>query len=203
MTEPWIPKITLNGNTVTLRPLSIEDEGALAESARDGLLWELTYTSVPENHETRDYIEKAINNDENGRSCTFVVVHKGANRVIGSTRFTNLDPVNKRLEIGYTWYAKSYQRTAVNKECKLLLLSFAFEQLNCLAVEFRTHHRNTPSQKAIEMLGAKFDGILRNHQIDRSGQMRNTMVYSITDTEWPDVKERLKGKIEHVRLGMR
>ncbi len=196
MKERWISEITLNGNIVILKPLSLEDESHLIDAAKDGKLWELTFTSVPESHNAYDYIKKAITEYQNGLSHAFAVVNIKTKKVIGTTRFTNLDPINKRLEIGYTWYAKSYQGTKVNKECKLLLLTYAFDQLKCIAVEFRTHHQNLPSQKSIEMLGAKRDGILRSHQIDRSGQIRNTIVYSILSSEWPAIEKRLKRKIQ-------
>lgn len=199
MKRPWIKNVKLEGDNVSLRLLSPEDEYALIEAATDGKLWELSSTSVPEPEHTKAYIEKALDDFKKGMAYPFVVVHNATNKIIGSTRYVHIDATNKRLEIGFTWYSKSHQRTGINRECKLLLLSFAFEQLQCIAVEFRTHHLNIASRTAIERLGAKCDGILRNHRIDRIGGIRHTVVYSITNEEWAQVKEDLERGIEKYR----
>ena len=179
---------------VKLIPLTKDYRDALIVAASDGELWNLWYTSVPSENTVDDYINCALAEKQAGRALAFVVIDKSTNQIIGSTRYCNAIN-NNRLEIGYTWYAKSIQRTGINTETKYLLLSHAFEQLKCIAVEFRTNWHNLPSRTAIARLGAKQDGILRNHMIDADGSYRDTAVFSITKEEWPTVKKSLAFKM--------
>ncbi|NME70376.1 GNAT family N-acetyltransferase [Flammeovirga aprica] len=195
MDNKWLNEITLQGNTVTLIPIQEKHEEALTKAARDGKLWELWFTSVPSETEVRSYISTALQQYKDDSSLPFAVLHNETGRIIGSTRFLNANSKVKRVEIGYTWYAKSFQRTAVNTECKYLLLQYAFETLECIAVEFRTHFHNQKSRRAIANLGAKQDGILRNHTIDKTGNIRDTVVFSILNTEWKVVKTALEHKL--------
>ncbi|WP_044209804.1 GNAT family N-acetyltransferase [Flammeovirga sp. OC4] len=195
METKWLNETTLQGDTVTLLPLSLKHRDSLVEAAKDGKLWELWYTSVPSEKEIDIYIETAFQQYEKDSSLPFVVLHNKTQKIIGSTRFLNANSKVKRVEIGSTWYAKSFQRTAVNTECKLLLLQYAFEKLNCVAVEFRTHFHNHKSRKAIANLGAKQDGILRNHTIDKVGNLRDTVVFSILNSEWNVVKTALSHRL--------
>lgn len=195
----WIPPLELAGNKVILKPLITSHEAGIKLAANDGKLWELWFTSVPTSAETANYIQEALEEFHSNNALPFVVIAKEEDKIIGSTRYMNLDPATKRLEIGHTWYAQSYQRTGVNKECKYLLLKYAFEELQCVAVEFRTHFHNQASRTAITKLGAKQDGILRNHKLDRLGKMRDTVVFSITDEEWPKVKESLESEMNYYR----
>jgi N-acetyltransferase len=181
---------------VRLIPLQERHRDQLVAAASDGELWNLWYTSVPSKDTVDAYIETAIANRERQDSYPFVVVDKASEQVIGSTRFCNADHQNKRLEIGYTWYAKRFQRSAVNTQCKLALLEYAFESYQAIAVELRTHWHNQQSRAAIARLGAKQDGILRNHQKMADGLCRDTVVFSITDYEWPMVKKSLLFKLE-------
>jgi RimJ/RimL family protein N-acetyltransferase len=166
----------------------------LIQAASDGELWNLWYTSVPSENTINDYIDFALAENKAGRAHAFAIISKSTNKIIGSTRYCNAIN-NNRVEIGYTWYAKSTQRTGINTECKLLLLNHAFEVLNCIAVEFRTNWHNIPSRNAIARLGAKQDGVLRNHLIDADGAYRDTVVFSITKEEWPTVKKSLTYKM--------
>lgn len=193
--EKWLNEIKLEGDLVRLELLSLEHLSDLTEAVKDGELWNLWYTSAPEPKNVKQYIEKAISEYKNDRSLPFVIIRKEDNKVVGTTRYMHADSKNKRLEIGTTWYAKSSQRTGLNTACKYLLLAYAFEELNCIAVEFRTHFQNIQSRNALERLGAKQDGILRNHQIDRAGGLRNTVVFSILDSEWITVKKSLEFKM--------
>ncbi len=191
--------ITLEGQFVKLVPLTLEHRDALVSAASDGKLWELWFTSVPNEERVDDYLSMAFEQQSLGRALPFAVIDKHTGTVIGSTRFCNIDSKNRRLEIGYTWYAKRFQRTGVNTECKKLLLTYAFETLNVIAVEFRTHWHNQASRNAIARLGAKQDGVLRNHQIMADGCVRDTVVFSIIDGEWPMVKRSLEFKLAHVK----
>ena len=175
-----------------MHPLTRKHKKALIEAASDGKLWDLWYTYVPSEANIQHYLETAMSQKKQGTAFPFVVVDNATNQVIGSTRFLNADPVNRRVEIGSTWYGKSYQRTGVNRECKYLLLKHAFEVLNCIAVEFRTDWFNLASRTAISKLGAKQDGILRNHRINEDGSFRDTVVFSITQSEWAGVKKSLR-----------
>lgn len=191
----WLKEITLEGNLVKLIPLTQNHKQDLLTALADGELSKLWYTFVPTDKTIDGYIKLALTENKKSRAHAFVVINKNSNKIIGSTRFCNAIN-NNRVEIGYTWYAKSAQRTGINTECKHLLLSYAFEQLNCIAVEFRTNWHNHPSRNAILRLGAKQDGVLRNHQIDEDGCYRDTVVFSITKEEWPTVKKSLAFKMK-------
>jgi RimJ/RimL family protein N-acetyltransferase len=196
MTTQWLYETTLTGKTVTLIPLKREHTDALLAASSDGELWNLWYTSVPCSKTVDAYLNQAFNDQEAGRALLFTVLDNATQKIIGTTRYCNADNLNQRVEIGYTWYAKSYQRTGVNTECKYLLLSHAFETLNAIAVEFRTHWHNQASRTAIARLGAKQDGVLRNHQKNAEGIYRDTVVFSIIDQEWPTVKRSLEYKMD-------
>ncbi|WP_296653373.1 GNAT family protein [Paraburkholderia sp.] len=191
----WIEPVTLKGEHVTLEPLTAQHTQALAAAAADGELWKLWYTSVPAPGEEGAYVDAALAMRERDGTLPFVVRDGASGDVIGSTRFFNVDEKNHRLEIGHTWYAKRVQRTGLNTEAKLLLLTHAFEKLGAIAVEFRTHFMNHASRAAIARLGAKQDGILRNHQVGRQGELRDTVVFSIIASEWPAVRENLLLKL--------
>ncbi len=191
----WLQQLVLEGHGVELRPLQRADRDALVAAAADGELWKLWYTSVPGPETVDSYLDFALSEMELGRSLAFVVVQKSTGDVIGSTRYCNVEAAHRRLEIGYTLYGKSHQRTSVNTACKLLLLSHAFEQLDAIAVEFRTHFLNHGSRRAIERLGAKLDGVMRNHRIEPDGSFRDSAVYSIVRDEWPAVKNGLIAKL--------
>ncbi|SAK59985.1 GNAT family N-acetyltransferase [Caballeronia ptereochthonis] len=192
----WIEPVTLEGEHVKLVPLTLDHEAALAAAAADGELWKLWYTSVPAPGTTRAYIETAIDMRERLGAHPFAVIDPKTGDVVGSTRYFNVEAAHRRLEIGHTWYAKRVQRTALNTEAKLLLLGHAFEKLDAIAVEFRTHFMNHQSRAAIARLGAKQDGILRNHQIGRDGAYRDTVVFSIIESEWPAVRTHLKHRLD-------
>ncbi len=191
MTFPWSEPVTLTGNRVTLRPLSINDTDALIAAASDGKLWELWYTGVPTPEGTRDYIEGALRDVQAGTANAFAIVENISGKVVGSTRFLNIAFADRRLEIGATFYAQSVQQSGINTEAKFLLLRHAFETLQCIAVEFRTHWHNRQSRNAIARLGAKQDAVLRNHKIMPDGTYRDTVVFSIIENEWPAVKSNL------------
>ena len=186
---------TLQGRYVVLKPLSYLDKDLLIEAASDGLLWNLWYTSVPSPECMETYIMTALIEQEQKKSLPFVIIHREDQKIVGSTRFMNIESTIRRMEIGSTWYAKSSQRTVVNTETKYLLLKHAFEALGCVAIELRTHWINHQSRAAIERLGAKLDGVLRNHRIASDGTLRDTVVYSILNTEWPMVKSHLEFKL--------
>jgi RimJ/RimL family protein N-acetyltransferase len=187
----WIEPVTLEGEQVKLVPLEREHEDALANAAADGELWKLWYTSVPSPETTAAWIDAALAMRDSAGALPFVIIDKNTGEVVGSTRYFNVEEAHRRLEIGHTWYAKRVQRTAMNTEAKLLLLSHAFDTLKTIAVEFRTHFMNRQSRAAIARLGAKEDGILRNHQIGRDGIYRDTVVFSIIESEWPAVRANL------------
>lgn len=189
-------QIELIGETIRMVPLCDDHQTGLSNAVTDGNLWELYFTSAPYPSEMSNYIKKAQEEYQNQNSYPFVVIQNSDNKIVGTSRFMNLDLPNNRLEIGHTWYSKSVQRTKVNTECKLLLLQYAFETLECIAVELRTHHENYVSQKAIERLGAQLDGILRNHKYDKNGNLRNTFVYSIIKSEWLEIKKNLILKLQ-------
>lgn len=196
----FIAPLTLKGSHVTLEPLSLEHREALIAAATDGELWKLWYTSVASPQHMERYIETALTQREEKGWMPFVVRENAKGTVVGCTRYCNVDAANRRVEIGYTWYARRVQRTPVNTESKLLLLTHAFETLKCIAVEFRTHWFNQASRAAIERLGAKMDGVLRNHQIMPDGSYRDTCVYSILESEWPAAKRHLQFQLERPRL---
>lgn len=191
---PPLP-ITLEGNQVLIRPMTLQDKDLLVEAASDGSLWNLWYTSVPTPDKMESYILTALTEQEEKKSLPFIIIRKKDQKIVGTTRYMNIESVIRRLEIGSTWYAKSSQRTGVNTESKYLLLKHAFESLGCLAVELRTHWINHQSRAAIERLGAKLDGVLRNHRIASDGTLRDTVVYSILNSEWPMVKSHLEFKL--------
>ncbi|MDB6082669.1 MAG: family N-acetyltransferase [Gammaproteobacteria bacterium] len=183
--------VTLEGKLVALVPLSHSHHDQLIEALNDGQLWTLWYTSIPTPDQLRTEIDRRLGLQAEGSMVPFAVIDKPSNAAVGMTTFMHIDAANRRLEIGSTWYRKSVQRSGLNSECKLLLLAHAFERLDCIAVELRTHYFNRQSRAGIERLGAKLDGVLRQHQIGRNGAMRDTCVYSILDREWPAVKAHL------------
>src|SRR5260221_1136264 len=197
MTKRWIKPVTLTGSKVILEPLSLEHEDDLITAVKDGELWKLWYTPIPTPEKMKDYIAEALRMREKAGALPFVVREKESNTVIGSTRFFNVDEVNQRLNIGYTWYAESVQRTAINTESKYLLLAHAFEKLEAIAVEFRTNWYNHKSRAAITRLGAKQDGVFRNHAKLAGGVYRDTVVFSIINLEWPAVKKALLFKLNY------
>jgi RimJ/RimL family protein N-acetyltransferase len=184
--------VTLNGRHVRLEPLHADHEPELRAAAADGELWRLRVTSVPAPDEVAAYIAAALMGQQDGTMLPFVVRELSSGRVVGSTRYHDIVADIGRVEIGYTWYARSWQRTAVNTECKLLLLTHAFETLGCDVVGFRTDNFNFASQRAIERLGAKKDGVIRHHARRRDGTVRDTVMYSISAGEWPEVKAHLQ-----------
>lgn len=190
--------VTLEGEHVVLEPMARSHVEPLERAAADGELWRLWYTSIPSPGNTAAYVEAALDMREREGAMPFVVRRRADGVVVGSTRFMHVEAEHRRLEVGSTWYAASVQRTAVNAECKLLLLGHAFERLGAVAVELRTHFLNHASRRAIERLGAKLDGVLRHHRLMPNGTLRDTCVYSIVAAEWPAVRENLK-----LRLAMR
>lgn len=198
----FIEPVVLEGRHAMLEPLDTAHEEDLLHAAADGALWNLWYTSVPAPEQIRSWIDTALDQRDRLGAMPFVVreVRDGTpGAVVGSTRMFNVDSANRRLEIGHTWYAQRVQRSAVNTECKLLLLAHAFESLNCIAVEFRTHWMNHQSRAAIVRLGAKQDGVLRNHMVMPDGVLRDTVVFSIIASEWPTVRRHLHHRLEMPR----
>jgi RimJ/RimL family protein N-acetyltransferase len=187
----FVSPITLSARGLELRPMKLEDEPGLRAAAADGELWNIRVTSVPEPEKTRQYIEDALAMREAGNRFPFVVVESATGRVLGSSSYHDILPAVKRVEIGWTWYAKSVQRSHVNTTCKLLLLTHAFETLGCHVVGWRTDNFNFASQAAIERLGAKKDGVIRGHALRRDGTIRDTVMYSLRSGEWPEVKAQL------------
>ncbi len=195
----FIENVTLRGRKIALlEPMRAEHHDELLEAARDGELWNLWYTGVG-GADTFDYVQAALKSREDHGDMPFTVRRQEDGRVVGSTRFLHVDEKNRRLEIGHTWYSKRMQRTALNTECKLVMLEHAFEKLDCIAVEFRTHWFNFDSRAAIERLGAKQDGVLRNHQLLPNGSLRDTVVFSIIQSEWPAVKAHLRWLLKKPR----
>jgi N-acetyltransferase len=183
--------VSLHGHEVSLVPLGYSHHDDLIEALEDGELWNLWYTNIPSPDSLRAEIDRRLGLQAEGSMIPFAVIENSTGEAVGMTTFMHIDAANRRLEIGSTWYRRRVQRTALNTECKLLLLTHAFEQLDCIAVEFRTNFFNQQSRTAIERLGAKLDGILRQHQIARNGTLRDTCVYSVLDREWPTVKANL------------
>lgn len=194
----WPEPVELRHAHAGLVPLAPEHEAGLADAARDGELWKLWYTSVPAPEGMAAEIRRRLGLQAAGSMLPFTVLD-GSGRIVGMTTYMHIDAVNKRVEIGSTWYAHSAQRTPLNTACKRLLLAHAFETLGCIAVEFRTHRLNTQSRRAIERLGAQLDGILRAHQVSPNGSIRDTAVYSITAAEWPAVKSHLDWQLAKPR----
>lgn len=186
-----ISPVTLEGHSVRLEPLELAHEAGLAAAAANGRLWELLYTSVPGPGETRGYVGDALAGQLAGTMLPWVVRDMGSGDVVGTTRYHDIVPSVNRVEIGYTWYAARCHRTHVNTACKLLLLGHAFDALGCSVVGLRTDNLNIRSQRAIEALGARRDGVLRHHRARRDGTVRDTVMYSILAAEWPDVKNHL------------
>ncbi len=195
----FIEPVTLTGAHATLLPLERGHVDALADAAADGELWRLWYTSVAPPKRMGAYVEAALAMRERQDAMPFVVRDNASGDIVGCTRMFNVDAANRRLEIGYTWYARRVQRTRLNTECKLLLLGHAFDVLHCIAVEFRTHWFNHASREAIARLGAKQDGVLRNHHLMPDGSMRDTVVFSIIDGEWPAVRQHLRWQLDRPR----
>ncbi|MEI7514956.1 MAG: GNAT family protein [Betaproteobacteria bacterium] len=187
----FVEPTTLSARGITLVPLALEHEGGLQAAAADGALWNIRVTSVPEPQDTRKYIEDALAMRAAGNRFAFCVVDDASGRVLGSSSYHDIVPAVKRVEIGYTWYAKSAQRSHVNTTCKLLLMTHAFETLGCHVVGWRTDNFNFASQAAIERLGARKDGVLRGHALRRDGTIRDTVMYSLRAGEWPEVKAQL------------
>jgi N-acetyltransferase len=187
---PWLAPVTLRGAHARLEPLSHDQRDGLVEAVKDGELWKLWYTFIPKAEDMAKEIDRRLGLQKSGSMLPFTVFDADG-KIAGMTTYMNVDTPNRRVEIGSTWYAKRVQRSALNTQCKLLLLTHAFEQLDCIAVEFRTHFFNHQSRRGIERLGAKLDGILRNHQIAPNGTLRDTVVYSIIASEWPTAKTHL------------
>ncbi len=187
----FVEPITLSARGVALVPLALDHEAGLRAAAADGALWNIRVTSVPEPQDTRKYIEDALAMREAGNRFAFCVLDEASGRVLGSSSYHDIVPAVKRVEIGYTWYAKSVQRSHVNSTAKLLLMTLAFETLGCHVVGWRTDNFNFASQAAIERLGAHKDGVLRGHALRRDGTIRDTVMYSLRAGEWPEVKAQL------------
>jgi N-acetyltransferase len=191
--------VTLYGHHARLEPMHAGHDADLAAAAADGELWKLRVTSVPEPDQAAMYIAAALMGQHDGHMLPFVVREPASGQIVGSTRYHDIVPAADRVEIGYTWYARRVQRTAINTECKLLLLSHAFDTLGCAVVGLRTDHMNFASQRAIERLGAHRDGVIRHHAPRRDGTVRDTVIYSILAHEWPDVKAHLQWQLERPR----
>jgi RimJ/RimL family protein N-acetyltransferase len=196
------PSVTLEGRGVRLEPLGRGHEEALRSAAADGELWKLHFTSVPEPEKTLAYIEDALADRDKGTRAPWVVRELSGGRIVGSTSYHDIIPAARRVEIGYTWYARSWQRTFVNTACKLRLLEHAFDTLGCSVVGWRTDNLNLRSQAAIERLGAKRDGVIRRQSPRRDGTLRDTVMYSVTDDEWRGgIRERLMGYLAEGTAG--
>src|SRR5215210_3954945 len=192
----WLEPVILRSARVTLEPLEPRHRDNLIEAVKDGALWTLWYTSIPAPENMDAEIERRLRLQAAGSMLPFAVIDNATKEAVGMTTYMNVDASHRRLEIGSTWYRRSVQRTDLNSHCKLLLLTHAFDVLNCIAVEFRTHFFNQQSRSGIERLGAKLDGILRSHQIAANGTLRDTCVYSIIASEWPTVRENLVWQLE-------
>ena len=194
----FLGPVTLKGRHARLVPLSHDHHDALCEAVHDGELWKLWYTTIPSPEGMKAEIDRRLGLQEKRSMLPFTVLN--ADKVpVGMTTYMNVDAANRRLEIGSTWYRKAVQRTPLNTECKLMLLTHAFEDLDCIAVEFRTHVLNSQSRRGIERLGAKLDGTLRSHSIMPNGTIRDTVVYSVTAAEWPMVQSHLNWQLQKPR----
>ncbi len=194
MAGPWTDQPVLEGRHILLRPMVRGDGPAIVDAASDGKLWELFYTVVPGPESINAYLDRAEREQGWGRIMPFSVIEKASGDLVGATRYMRMNAPHRRLEIGTTFYASRVQRTPINSEAKLLLLTHAFESMNCVCVQFRTDHFNFASQRAIERLGAKRDGVIRNHQII-DGRVRDTLLYSILANEWEGVKRNLQMRL--------
>ena len=192
----FVEPVILESRGVRLRPLSLADEESIQAAASDGQLWKLRVTSVPEPHEARAYIETALQKDDR---FAFAVTNATSGEVLGSTSYHDILPAVKRVEIGYTWYAARCQRTHINRTCKLLLMTHAFETLGCNVVGWRTDNFNFASQQAIERLGARKDGVIRGNVMRRDGTIRDTVMYSMRAGEWPEAKAQLLYQLDKPR----
>lgn len=195
---PWPDPVVLTGDHAKLEPLQRAHRDALIEAVKDGELWKLWYTSVPSPERMDADIERRLGLQAQGSMLPFTV-RDASGEIVGMTTFMNIDATHKRVEIGSTWYAQCVQRTPLNTQCKLLLLRHAFENLDCIAVEFRTHFFNHQSRRAIERLGARQDGVLRSHQVAPNGTLRDTVVFSIVAREWPTVSAHLTYQLAKAR----
>ena len=195
-----VTPLTLQGPHAWLAPLSVQHHDDLVEAVRDGELWNLWYTFIPTPERMHAEIERRLLLQTQGSMLPFAVIDPATHKAVGMTTYMNIDRANHRVEIGSTWYRRSVQRSALNTQCKRLLLSHAFDTLGCHAVEFRTHWFNHDSRNAIERLGAKLDGVLRAHQIAPNGSLRDTVVYSIIASEWPAVRSHLDFQLARPRL---
>lgn len=199
----FVAPLTLQGRHVRLVPLSAAHHDDLVQAVRDGELWNHWYTAIPTPEGMAAEIERRLKLQNQGSMCPFAVLDPVSGQAVGMTTYMNIDAANRRVEIGSTWYRQSVQRTPLNTEAKRLLLGHAFDQLNCIAVEFRTHFFNHQSRRAIERLGAKLDGVLRSHQINphplAAGALRDTCVYSIVASEWPNVRAHLDHQLARRR----
>jgi N-acetyltransferase len=193
-----IHPITLEGKNVILRPPLDGDLTGLSDAAKDGEIWNNPFAFFPHSNEMSKYLQELLDNNFDNASLPFITVHKPSNTIVGSTRYLNIDKSNYRLEIGHTWISKSWRRTSINTEAKFLMLEYAFDILGCIAVEIRTDVLNTISRNAIQRLGAKEDGILRHHKIMKDGRIRDTVCYSIIQSEWPEIKKNLIEKIQKI-----
>jgi RimJ/RimL family protein N-acetyltransferase len=190
----WLEPVTLRAPAVILEPLAPEHHDELVAAVLDGELWKLWYTNIPSPEAMAAEIERRLRLQRQGDMLPFAVRELAGERLVGMTTYMNADEANRHVEIGSTWYSRSVQRSGLNTQCKLLLLTHAFERLQCIAVEFRTHFFNRQSRRAIERLGARLDGVLRSHQLARNGTLRDTCVYSIIASEWPTVKAHLQAE---------
>jgi N-acetyltransferase len=195
----WVEPVTLSQSGLRLEPLALSHEDGLRQAAADGQLWTLRVTSVPDPENTRVYIETALQMRAAGNRLAFAVIDEASSKVLGCTSYHDILPAEKRLEIGYTWYARSVQRTHVNSTIKLMLMTHAFEILHCNVLGWRTDNFNFASQKAIERLGAHKDGIIRGHVLRRDGTIRDTVMYSMRAGEWPEAKAQLLYKLNAYR----
>jgi N-acetyltransferase len=191
--------VSLTGRYGALVPLSHAHHDQLVEAVMDGELWNLWYTSIPAPEQMHAEIERRLELQRQGSMLPFAIIEQATGEAVGMTTYMHIDAANRRLEIGSTWYRQRVQRSALNTECKLMLLTHAFDQLHCLAVEFRTHFFNRQSRAGIERLGARLDGVLRQHQLGRNGTLRDTCVYSIIDSEWPTVQLHLAHQLARPR----
>ncbi len=195
---PALAPLRLEDDFVALEPLTTDHASALETAAADGELWNLWFTSAPAPGQAAAYIAKALEGHAAGHMLPFVVREKSTGEIVGTTRFYEFVPELPRVAIGYTWYARRWQKSHLNTACKRLLLKHAFESLGCVAVEFHTDHRNLDSQRAIERLGARRDGVLRNHKRRPDGTLRDTVCFSIIASEWPDVARWLAMRLERL-----